>query len=163
LTLKTVYYLPLRATQGLMSSLLAVLQIPLPIPHYSTLSRRQACLQVKLPHRYNGQNLHLVVASTGCKVYGKGEWKVRQHGFSYRRTWRKLHLGVDEQSGEIVAVALSTNNVCDGEALPHLLQQLGEPITQVSGDGSYDQRQCYEAMQQYQEEQHQPLRIVIPP
>ena len=91
LLLKTVYRLPLRATQGLLSSLLEVLQVGVPAPHYSTLSRRQACLNVKLPRQSKGKALHLVVDSTGCKVYGESEWKVRQHGYSYRRTWRKSH------------------------------------------------------------------------
>ncbi len=163
LLLKAVYRLPLRATQGLLASLLKVLQIPLPTPHYSTLSRRQANLKVIVPIRGREEGIHLVVDSTGCKVYGEGEWKVRQYGYSYRRTWRKLHLGVDEQSGEIVAVTLSSNNVCDGEVLVDLLQQVEAPIAQVTGDGSYDQRQCYEALSDYQELQGKPLRVTIPP
>jgi hypothetical protein len=108
----------------------------------------------------------LVVDSTGCKVYGEGEWKVRQHGWSQRRTWRKLHLGVDEKSGEFVAVTLSTNDLSDGEAVPDLLEQIcpqEEPIAQFSGDGSYDQRKCYQALQERQHAQGQPLRVTIPP
>ena len=163
LFLKVVYRLPLRATQGLLDSLLEILQVHLSAPHYSTLSRRQVCLNVKLPCQPKGKAIHLVVDSTGCKVYGEGEWKVRQHGYSYRRTWRKLHLGVDEASGEILAVTLSTNNVCDGAVLGHLLVQVDEPLNRVTGDGSYDQRQCYEVLQEYQERQRQPLEITIPP
>jgi hypothetical protein len=118
---------------------------------------------VALPRPYSGQGLHLVVDSTGCKVYGEGEWKVRQYGYSYRRTWRKLHLGVDEATGEIVAVTLTTNQVCDGEVLADLLAQIERPIVQLTGDGSYDQSQCCQALQNYQEAQGQPLRVVIPP
>jgi hypothetical protein len=60
---------------------------------------------------------HVVVNSTGVKVYGEGEWKTRQHGISRRRTWRKLHLGVDEATGEILAAVVTTNHITDGEML----------------------------------------------
>ena len=118
---------------------------------------------MRLPHPIKGQAFNLIVDSTGCKVYGEGEWKVRKHGYSYRRTWRKLHLGVDEATGEIVAVTLTTNNVCDGEVLPDLLRQVESPLVQIKGDGSYDQKQCYEALQECQEKQRQRLRVTIPP
>jgi Transposase DDE domain len=91
-----------------------------------------------------------VVDSTGIKVYGEGEWKTRLHGISKRRTWRKLHLGIDEATGEILAVVVTTNDVSDGQLLPDLLDQIDDPIAQVSGDGAYDQRQCYDAIQQRQ-------------
>lgn len=166
LMIKAVYHLPLRATQGLLTSLLPLLGLRLSIPHYSTLSRRQAHLEVVVGGNTPakpGQVLHLVVDSTGCKVYGEGEWKVRQHGWSQRRTWRKLHLAVDESTGEIVAATLSTNSVSDAEVLPDLLAQVAEPITQVTGDGGYDQRACYRALRERQRAQQSPLRVVIPP
>jgi transposase len=77
-------------------------------------------------------------------VYGEGEWKTRQHGVSKRRTWRKLHLGVDEATGEIVAMVVTTNNVADGEVLEDLLDQIEHEIEQVSTDGAYDHRHCYD-------------------
>lgn len=163
LVLKGVYHLPLRGAQGLVCSLLKLMNVDLPVPHYTTLSRRQARLPVEVPRLGRGPGLHLVVDSTGCKVYGEGEWKVRTHGASKRRTWRKLHLGVDEKSGEIVAAVLSSNNVSDGEAFGMLLGQVDEPLAQVSGDGGYDQRGCYEALQKRQEEQGQSLKVAIPP
>lgn len=163
LLLKAVYHLPLRAAQGLAHSVLALMGVALPTPHYSTLSRRQVGLELVLPRLRSGEALHLVVDSTGCKVYGEGEWKVRVHGQSKRRTWRKLHLGVDEQTGEIVAAVLSSNNLSDGEALPQLLEQVQEPIGQLSGDGGYDQRPCYEVLQKRQEKQKQSLKVTIPP
>lgn len=163
LLLKAVYHLPLRGAQGFVQSVLGLMGLALPTPHYSTLSRRQVGLELDMPHLKRGQALHLVVDSTGCKVYGEGEWKVRMHGVSRRRTWRKLHLGVDEQTGEIVAAVLSSNNVSDGEVLPLLLEQVEEPITQLSGDGGYDKRSCYEALQERQKGQQQPLRVTIPP
>ncbi len=164
LTLKVVYRLPLRATEGLLRSVLKLMGLSsLPVPDHSTLSRRQETLQVALPHQRKGQALHVVVDSTGCKIYGEGEWKVRQHGISKRRTWRKLHLAIDEASGQIVGAVLSTNDVADSAALPALLEQVEEPIKQLSGDGSYDKRVCYDTLRKYQEEQAQPLRVTIPP
>lgn len=163
LLLKAVYRLPLRATQGLLGCVLKMMGLALPVPHYSTLSRRQASLKVVIPYQVRQEPLHLVVDSTGCKVYGEGEWKVRLYGTNKRRTWRKLHLGVDEHSGEVVAVTLSTNSVSDGEVLPKLLEQVEVPLSQVSGDGSYDQRKCYETLQKHQQAQEQSLRVTIPP
>ena len=89
-TLKEVYHLPLRATQGLMRSIMQLLGLDLPVMDYSQLSRRCALLEVVLPRHQNNEPLHMVVDSTGVKVFGEGEWKVRQHGYSKRRTWRKF-------------------------------------------------------------------------
>lgn len=164
LTLKVVYRLPLRATQGLLASLLRLMGLEhLPVPNYSTLSRRQKTLPVALLAQAKTQGLHLVVDSTGCKIYGEGEWKVRQHGLSKRRTWRKLHLAIDEASGHIMAGVLSTNDVADSAVLVDLLQQVEPPIAQLSGDGGYDKRGCYDVLRQRQEEQGEPLRVTIPP
>lgn len=166
LTLKVVYRLPLRATQGMLGSLLRLMGLALPVPDYSTLCRRQPTLSVALPRsaeRATEQALHLVVDATGCKIYGEGEWKVRQHGISKRRTWRKLHVAVDAASLEILAAVVSTNDVADSAVLPDLLAQVPEPVAQLSGDGGYDQRPCYEALRQRAQAQGQPLRVTIPP
>ena len=163
LVLKAVYHLPLRAAQGFAHSVLKLMGVELPVPHFSTLSRRQIGLELAMPRLGAGEAIHLVVDSTGCKVYGEGEWKVRVHGKSKRRTWRKLHLGVDEGSGEIMAAVLSSNNVSDGEVLPMLLEQVEEPIEQLGGDGSYDQRPCYEVLEKRRQEQERPLKVSIPP
>ena len=164
LTLKVVYHLPLRATEGLLRSLLKLMGLSsLPVPDHSTLCRRQKSLQVALPQPRKGQAIHVVVDSTGCKIYGEGEWKVCQHGISQRRTWRKLHVAVDEASGTIVGAVLSTNDVADSAALPVLLEQVEEPIKQVSGDGSYDKRLCYDTLRKHQQEQGEALRVTIPP
>jgi Transposase DDE domain len=150
LTLKAVYRLPLRATQGFLASLLHLMQVPLTPPHSSTCCRRQATLDVRIPRTPSTEARHLVVDSTGLKVFGEGEWKVRQHGYSKRRTWRKLHVAVDEATQEIVATLATTHNVGDGEVLPNLLDQVPEPIAQVSADGSYDTRACHEVIAQRQ-------------
>jgi hypothetical protein len=146
LTLRAVYHLALRATEGLARSLLAVLAVALPVPSYSTLSRRAAEMEVALGARPRSTPLHLVIDASGFKVYGEGEWKVRQHGWSKRRTWRKLHVGVDEATGEIVAAVASEAGVSDDAALPDLLAQVPGEIYQVSADGAYDKRHCYDAL-----------------
>ncbi len=144
--LQEIYHLGLRQTEGLMQSIGELLHLEVAIPDYSTLSRRRATLEVELPRTRSGEALHVVVDSTGVKVFGEGEWKVRQHGYTYRRTWRKVHVGLDEASGEIVATVVTTNNYHDSQVLPALLGQVDEEIKQVSGDGAYDRRTCYEAI-----------------
>ena len=100
---------------------------------------------------------HMVVDSTGIKVYGEGEWKTRQHGVSQRRTWRKLHVGVDESSGEVLMVVASSNDVSDGSVLEDILNGIEGEVEQVSADGGYDQRQCYDAIR------NRRAKAVIPP
>ena len=99
-----------------------------------------------MPATKKNDGIHLVVDSTGLKIYGEGEWKVRIHGASRRRTWRKLHIGVDESTGDIVVSALSTADVSDGELLPEMLRSVDGPVTKVSGDGSYDHKKVYAAI-----------------
>jgi IS5 family transposase len=145
-TLAEVYHLRLRQTEGLMWSVMKMMGLDLAVPDYSTLCRRRRKLEVRLPRQRRGEPLHVVVDSTGIKVFGEGEWKVRQHGYTRRRTWRKLHLGVDEASNEIVATVFATNNYTDGQVLPELLEQIDEEIEQVTADKAYDKRNCYEAI-----------------
>lgn len=156
-SVQEIYHLPLRGTEGLLASVINLLGVKLAVPDHTTLCRRRKVLEVSLPRRLKREPRHLVVDSTGIKVYGEGEWKVRQHGYSKRRTWRKLHLGADETTGEIVAAVVSTNKFTDGQVLPDLLAQLDEEIKQVSGDGGYDKRNCYDAIRA------KGARAVIPP
>ncbi|MBV9849317.1 MAG: IS5 family transposase [Armatimonadetes bacterium] len=146
LRLGAVYHLPLRATQGLLASLVALAGADVPVPDYSTLSRRRKRIQAALSPPTSSEPLHLVVDGTGLKVLGEGEWKVRQHGPSKRRTWRKVHLAVDQGTGLIRAAATTGNGVSDGQMLPALLAQVPQAIEQVSADGGYDRRTCYEAI-----------------
>ena len=140
-----------------MASIVELLRVELDVPDYSTLCRRRRLLEVCLPRRKANEAIHLVVDATGIKVFGEGEWKVRQHGLTKRRTWRKLHIGVNEGSREIVAAVVATNNFTDGQVLPDLLEQIDEKLEQVSGDGGYDKRNCYEAIGE------QKARAAIPP
>ena len=145
LTIRAVFHLPLRATQGMARSLFELMGLGLDVPHYSTLSRRAADLAVDLSRRSRGP-LHLVLDSTGLKVYGEGEWKVRKHGYSKRRTWRKLHLAIDAESHEIQAVSLTGAGVDDAEEVDHLLQPIDRPVASAAADGAYDKRKVYRVL-----------------
>jgi hypothetical protein len=145
LTLREVYHLPLRSTQGLVSSVLRLLGTDSPAPHYSTLSRRAASLDVKLPRLASGP-LHLAVDSTGLKLYGEGEWKVRLHGKEKRRTWRKLHLCIDHLTHECVALSMTDKDVLDRRELPGLLRGVEGEVAELLGDGAYDFQDCYKAI-----------------
>jgi len=140
LSLAAVYRLPLRGAEGLVRSLFRQWGVRLPVPDYSTLSRRRKRLQASLrqPARRGGGGLHLVVDSTGLKIFGEGEWKVRQHGWTKRRTWRKLHLALDAATQEITAAVLTAAHTPDAPVLPELLRQTAAPLRQVSADGAYD-------------------------
>ncbi len=145
LSLRAVFRLTLRQAQGFLASLANQLLPGLPVPHYSTLCRRAAGLDI--PVRACGSGpVHLVVDSTGLKVFGEGEWKVRQHGVSRRRLWRKLHLGVDEATGMILTHKLTLSNVHDAPVLPRLLAQIDGPLEQVSADKAYDSFACHRAI-----------------
>lgn len=112
--------------------------VELSVPDHSTVARQLGKLSVSLPVVEGKGARHVVADSTGIKVYGEGKWKFRQHGISKRRTWRKLHLGVDEETGEILAAVVSTNNVSDDEAFGYVLDGVEGPINAVSVDGAYD-------------------------
>ena len=146
LTMRMLFGLPLRQTQGFIQSLLDLMGMALGVPDYSTLSRRQGRLQVVLPNKPTDSPIHLVVDSTGLKVYGEGEWKVRQHGWSKRRTWRKLHVGVNEATGEVVAQTVTSHRVDDASQVDPLLTQIDEAVGTVSGDGAYDKQKVFDAL-----------------
>jgi hypothetical protein len=146
LTLRTVYHLTLRATEGFARSLFGLMEVDLPVPDYTTLCRRAGTVRVILPKRAEGP-LHLVLDSTGLKVYGEGEWKVRQHGYSKRRTWLKLHLAVDPQTHEIQAAMVTDPGVTDAETVPALLEQVDNPIERAAADGAYDRQEVYDALE----------------
>lgn len=156
-TIQSVFHLPGRQAEGFLESLFMLMGIELAVPDHSTLSRRLTKLSVELPVIPHDKAVHVVVDSTGVKVYGEGEWKVRTHGVAKRRTWRKLHLGVDEGSGEILAAVVTTNDLADCEVLPDLLEQIDQPIEQVSGDGGYDTKGCYDTISQHG------AKAIIPP
>jgi Transposase DDE domain len=156
LTLRAVFHLPLRATQGMARSVFELMGLDLGVPHYSTLSRRAADLEVDLSRKPKGP-LHLVLDSTGLKVYGEGEWKVRKHGYSKRRTWRKLHLAIDAETHAIQAVAVTEAGVDDAEEVDHLLKPIDREVASAAADGAYDKRKVYRVLEP------RTGRILIPP
>jgi hypothetical protein len=155
-TLKAVYHLTLRATEGFARSVFGLMGLAPPVPDYSTLCRRAATVHITLPKKASGP-LHLVIDSTGLKVYGEGEWKVRQHGYSRRRTGLELHLAVDPQSHEIRAAVVSDPGLTDAEAVPGLPEQVEDPVASAAADGAYDRRSVDEALDK------RGAKAVIPP
>jgi hypothetical protein len=140
----------LRETQGFAESIKKLMDIDVQIPDYTTLSRRMNTLMPEIRQKLKtGKSVHVVVDSTGLKVFGEGEWKVRQHGYSKRRTWRKLHLAVDESDSQILSVVLSENSFKDSELLGDLVEGIHEDIDSVTGDGAYDCKDCHEVASTY--------------
>ena len=140
LTLGMVFKQPLRQTQGLMRSIAGLLGVQIAVPDFSTLSRRGNGLLLQTRPRTDKQAaIHLVVDSTGLKIFGEGEWLEEKHETKRkRRSWRKLHLGLDLVSGEIVCSDLTTDDIGDPTALPGLLDQVDGPVALFLADGAYD-------------------------
>jgi len=141
LTLRVVYDQPLRQTQGMMCSIAKLMGVEIAVPDFSTLSRRGKGLV--LPSRRPGTMpsgpVHLVVDSTGLKVFGEGEWLENKHKIKVKRKrWRKLHIGLDLVSGEIICSDLTMDDVGDPTALPGLLGQIEVPVERFIADGAYD-------------------------
>lgn len=148
LMIKAVFRTALRALQGFVRSLIECLGLDIISPHYSVFSRRAKNLRIPLRKLLKpSEKLNVVFDSTGVKVFGEGEWKVRKHGYSKRRTWRKIHVGMCADSGQVVVSAMSSNNVSDDEAMIHMMEALeGVPLGDVLGDGAYDTVDCREAV-----------------
>ena len=162
LTLRKLFDLGLRQSQGLVTSLFALMRVDLKAPSYSTLSRRQAELKIELPVRSKEEPIHLVVDSSGLKIFGEGEWKVRQQGWTQRRTWRKLHLGIDADTSEIVAQTLTTASRDEASQVKPMLQQIAGEIATCAGDGAYDRWSVHHLLA-YPPDQNRPIESVIPP
>src|SRR5688500_17855649 len=150
LTLRAVFRLPLRQTEGLIGSVLQLLGLDLSVPDYSTLSRRAQSLELPAQPRATGGPIHLLVDSSGLKLGGPGEWLVEKHGTSRRRSWRKLHIGFDAVTGR---------DVDDASRVEPLLDQIAEPVELFLGDGGYDRTGVYTAL----DERHPAATVVVPP
>ncbi|MBC8509993.1 MAG: IS5 family transposase [Chloroflexi bacterium] len=151
LLIQSVFRLPLRQTQGFLMSILGLMAFALPVPMYSTLSRRRSGLDVRLPRQKRSQGIYVVIDSTGFKVFGYGEWHMRKHHLNKDgserkkpRLWRKVHFAVDEATHEIIAVVTTESNTHDKTMLPDLLGQIDEPVIKVGCDKGYDYVSCYE-------------------
>src|SRR5215211_66145 len=169
LTFKAVFRLAYRQTEGLIGSVIRLLSLDLPVPDHTTLSRRAETLEVPRPKPRGAgagddagggaEPLHLLVDSTGLKLYGAGEWLVEKHGAKRRRSWRKMHLGVDARTGRIVAATLTDRDEDDASQVGPLLDQVEGPVASVTADGAYDQEGVYADVA----ERHPEAEVVVPP
>ena len=148
LMVKVLFGLPLRQTTGMVESILSMAGLDWPVPDFSTLSRRQKRITVRISNRRAPGPLNLLVDSTGIKFLGDGEWLARKHGTQRRRQYRKVHLAMDTSTGDIRAVEFTSSDKGDSPVLPHLLDQIppDEQIGTVTGDGAFDTRRCHTAI-----------------
>jgi hypothetical protein len=154
-----VFDQPLRQTEGLMRSIADVLGINIAIPDHTTLSRRGGGLTILPKHIDRDEPLHLLVDSTGLRIYGEGEWLDQKHGIRSCRRWRKPHLRMDVNTHKIVAVELTPDDVGDVTEFPNLLDQNDANVASVTADGAYDGEAVYNAVS----ERHPEASIIIPP
>jgi hypothetical protein len=159
LTLRAVFHLPLRQTEGLIGSALQLLGVDLLVPNFSTLSRRAQTLELPAQPRATGGPIHLMVDSSGLKLSGPGEWLVEKHGTSKRCSWRKLHIGFDAVTGRIGASILTERDVDDASQVDLLLDQIAEPVDLFLGDGGYDRTGVYTTL----DEHHPDAKVIVPP
>jgi len=164
LALRLVFHQPLRQTEGLLRSIANVLELDIAIPDHTTLSRRGSGLTILptviLPKTVGREEpLHLLVDSTGLKIYGEGEWLDQKRAIRSPRRWRKLHLGVDAGTHEIVAAELTPDDVGDVSELPCLLDQIDAEIASLTADGAYDGEVVYDAVANCDPD----AEVIIPP
>lgn len=160
LSVHFIYGLALRQTQGFVESLLGLMGYnDLIVPDYSTICRRQGGLLVNISHRFEDADasVHMALDSTGLKVYGEGEWKVRQHGCSKRRKWMKLHIAIDVKTQEIIEAKLTDNTVHDADAAVEMVAGKVEKLASFRGDGAYDKLKLREKLGS------EVLQIIPPP
>jgi len=158
LTLRTVFRLALRQTEGLIGSIISLLGLDLAVPDHTTLSRRADSLNM-VRHLPSSGPVHLLVDSTGLKLCGSGEWLLEKHGTKTRRSWRKLHIAVDADTGQIAAAALTTSDVDDASQVGPLLDQVDGPVTSFTADGAYDQDGVYGEVAA----RHPEASVIVPP
>ena len=159
LTLRAVFGLALRQTEGLIGSIMQLLEIDLPVPDHTTLSRRAGRLKVLQKPRSSSDPLHLIIDSTGLKLRGAGEWLFEKHGTTKRRAWRKLHIGIDADTGEIVASDLTDKDVDDASHVGPMLDQLSLTPTSFMGDGAYDRSAVSELLAR----RNPDMSVLVPP
>ena len=145
LTLRLLFHLPLRQTEGFLTSIFWMLDLDLSAPDHTTLSRRGQHLDPTRRCAPAGASTHLIVDSTGLSIVGEGEWAAAKHGGRGRRGWKKLHLGVDG-AGVIIAHALTDANIDDATTGIDLIEAVVDDIARVTADAAYDTVAFYEGM-----------------
>lgn len=155
LTLRELFRLPYRQTEGLGRALMKLLDFDVSIPDFTSLAKRAAKLGVSLAVAPTSGPIDVVVDSTGLKVYGAGEWRSDAYRAPKRRTWRKLHLSINAATQEIVAEVLTSKRCDDADQVPALLAQVEPPVAKLYGDGAYDKWKLYDSLAE--------IQPVIPP
>src|SRR3954463_1916254 len=158
LTLRAVFRLALRQTEGLIGSILQLLDLDLAVPDHSTLSRRAETLAVPRP-KAGRAPVHLLVDSTGLRLCGPGEGLEEKHGTKRRRAWRVLHLATDADTGRIVASVLTDRDADDGSQVGPLFERIEGAVASVTGDGAYDRDDVYAEVTA----RHPAAAVVVPP
>jgi hypothetical protein len=158
LTLRAVFHLALRQTEGLLNSVIQLLGLDLLVPDHTTLGRRARTVRLS-PAPVSGGAVHLLVDSTGLKLAGPGEWLIEKHGTRKRRSWKKLHVGVDAATGRIMSATLTDRTVDDAAVVGLLLDQVTAPVSGLTGDGAYDRTGVYAAVHA----RHSDAVVVAPP
>jgi hypothetical protein len=159
LTIRLVFHQPLRQTEGLLRSIADVLGLDIAIPDHTTLSRRGVGMTVPPRDIHRTEPLHLVVDSTGLKIYGEGECLDAKRGSRSRRRWRKLHIGINAETLDVVVAELTPDDVGDVSAVPDLLEQIDSRVVSLTADGAYDVEAVYDAMA----ERHPGAAVIVPP
>jgi hypothetical protein len=155
--IRQVFKLALRQTEGFMTSIARIMGAAIVIPDFSCISKRTVKLPIILLTKAMKPGSVVIVDSTGLKVYGKDEWHQEKHDVPARRTWRKLHLAIDEHH-QVLACELTTPEVGDPTAVVDLLAQIATPFDVFIGDGAYDGEPVSQAVLA-----HQPDALVIVP
>lgn len=140
--IKTVYRLPLRALQGFMQSILNLMGTNLASPNYTLFSKRAKEAADSLPRLSNVRPMEIAIDSSGLKIMGEGEWKVKIHGADKRRSWIKIHIGVDTRTQELAAVEVTDEKTGDATVLPRIMDQMRKGVKRVLADGAYDSADC---------------------
>lgn len=160
LTIKTLFGLGYRQTEGFIESIFSMAKIDFSVPCYSAICKRSKKIKINKKHfrrKAGSKGIDISADSTGLKVYGEGEWKVRKHGWSKHRTWQKLHVAVNPDEKSILGNELTTNGVDDAKMVEPLLKQVKEEVKRFSGDGAYDKVKVYDILSDKK------IKPIIPP
>ena len=150
LTLGLVFKQRLRQSEGLVQSIIKLMNLDLKTPTFSTISVRSKGIETPEFIKRSSEAAVIAIDSTGLKIYGEQEWQVEKYSLKTRKSWSKLHLAIDEV-GYILGSSLTHHNISDSAVVPELLEQIEYPIDTVLADGAYDQPSTYEALTQHQD------------
>jgi hypothetical protein len=145
MTIKIVFKQPYRQLIGFMLSIFTMMGLSLRLPHFTTVAERARELGKQFKKLSSKNPKDLVFDSSGFKVHGEGEWKVRQHGKHKRRRWKKFHIAICPESHEIILAEATELEEMDCEVMPRLLKKCPRSVKQAIGDGAFDTANCYEA------------------